>query len=62
MLAVVVADVAVAGEWQFDRRQFGTSPGELRALAAWFLEREVGGSGDGIDRAVLATGLRDVGT
>jgi transposase len=41
MLAVAVADVEVAGEWRFDRRQFGTSPGELRALAAWFLEREV---------------------
>lgn len=41
MLAVAVADVEGPGEWQFERRQFGTSPGELRALAAWFLEREV---------------------
>jgi len=41
MLAVAVADVEVTEEWRFDRRQFGTSPGELRALAAWFLEREV---------------------
>jgi transposase len=41
MLAVVVANVEVTEEWRFDRRLFGTSPGELRALAAWFLEREV---------------------
>jgi transposase len=41
MLAVAVADVEVTEEWRCDRRQFGTSPGELRALAAWFLEREV---------------------
>ena len=41
MLAVVVADVAVEGDWQFERRQFGTSPTELRVLAAWCCEREV---------------------
>jgi transposase len=40
-LAVAVADVEVTGEWRFDRRQFGTSPGELRALAAWLQERQV---------------------
>ena len=26
MLAVAIADVDVEGEWQFERRQFGTSP------------------------------------
>jgi len=41
MLAVVVADVEVEGEWRFDRRQFGTTPSQLRALAEWFVEREV---------------------
>ena len=30
MLAVVVTDVDVEGEWRFTRRQFGTSPSELR--------------------------------
>src|SRR5687768_11444557 len=41
MLAVVVADVAVEGEFQFTRRMVGTSPGELRALAAWLVDCEV---------------------
>jgi transposase len=41
MLAVVVADVEVEGDWRFERRQFGTSPSQLRVLAAWFVEREV---------------------
>jgi transposase len=41
MLAVAVADVEVDGEWQFERRQFGTSPSELRALAGWLVNREV---------------------
>lgn len=41
MLAVVVADVAQPGEWQFERRKFGTDPSELNALAAWLAEREV---------------------
>jgi transposase len=41
MLAVAVADVEVEGEWRFERRQFGTSPSQLRVLAEWFVEREV---------------------
>ena len=41
MLAVVVADVAVEGEYQFERRMVGTSPDQLRALAEWLVEREV---------------------
>jgi transposase len=41
MLAVAVADVEVDGEWRFERRQFGTGPGQLRAIAAWFVERDV---------------------
>ena len=41
MLAVVVGDVAVEGEFQFTRRMVGSSPGELRALAAWLVECEV---------------------
>jgi hypothetical protein len=30
MLAVVVTDVASEGEYDFERRQFGASPDELR--------------------------------
>jgi transposase len=41
MLAVAVADVEVEGEWRFERRQFGTGPGQLRVLAEWLVEREV---------------------
>jgi hypothetical protein len=41
MLAVVVADVAVEGEYQFERHRVGTSPSQLRSLAEWLAEREV---------------------
>src|SRR6185437_14638735 len=42
MLAVVVSDVAPAGEWEWERRTFGTLDSELRQLAEWLAEREVG--------------------
>ena len=38
MLAVVVADVEVDGDWQFERRQFGTVPSQLRLLTEWLGE------------------------
>lgn len=41
MLAVAVADVAVEGEYEFERRRFGTGPGQLRALAEWLVAEEV---------------------
>jgi Transposase len=41
MLAVVASEVEVYGEYQFERRQFGTSLAQLRALAAWRLEQQV---------------------
>ena len=41
MLAVVVSDVEVEGEYQFERRTFGSNPEQLRLLAAWLLEQEV---------------------
>ena len=41
MLAVVVADVEVEGEYEFERRKFGSNPEPLRLLAEWLLEREV---------------------
>jgi len=40
MLAVVVADVAGEGEYQFERRRFGTTPSEMQVLAQWLVERE----------------------
>jgi transposase len=41
MLAVVVSDVEVEREYQFERRMFGSNPEQLRSLAAWLLEQEV---------------------
>ena len=41
MLAVVVSDVEIESEYQFERRMFGSSPDQLRSLAAWLLEQEV---------------------
>jgi transposase len=41
MLAVVVSDVEVDGEYQFERRMFGSNPEQLRSLAAWLLDQEV---------------------
>jgi transposase len=41
MLAVVVSDVEVEGEYQFERRRVGSSPDQLRSLAAWLADRDV---------------------
>ncbi len=41
MLAVVVADVEGEGEYQFERRQFGTTPDHLRLLSDWLVAQEV---------------------
>jgi len=41
MLAVVVSDVEVDSEYQFEQRMFGSNPEQLRSLAAWLLEQEV---------------------
>jgi len=41
MLAVVVSDVEIESEYQFERRMFGSTPEQLRSLAAWLLEQEV---------------------
>ncbi|MFQ5968848.1 MAG: hypothetical protein ACE5MI_14785, partial [Acidimicrobiia bacterium] len=41
MLAVVIADVAVEGEYRFVHRRVGTSPSELRGLADWLVAEEV---------------------
>jgi transposase len=41
MLAVVVADVEIESEFQFERKMFGSNPEQLRSLAAWLVEQEV---------------------
>ena len=40
MLAVVVSDVEIESEYQFERRMFSSNPEQLRSLAAWFVELE----------------------
>jgi hypothetical protein len=41
MLAVVVSDLAADGEGAFERRQFGSTPAQLRLLADWLSECQV---------------------
>lgn len=41
MLAVVIADVAEEGEYRFQRRKLGASPGELHLMAQWLDQQEV---------------------
>src|SRR5258707_6085880 len=40
MLAVVVSDVEIESEYQFERRMFSSDPELLRSLAAWLVEQE----------------------
>ena len=41
MLAVVVSDVEVDGEYQFERIRYGSSPEQLRLLAEWLIAQQV---------------------
>jgi len=41
MLAVVVTDVEVQGEYQFERIRYGSNPEHLRLVAAGLIEHEV---------------------
>jgi transposase len=41
MLAVVVADIEVEGEYEFERRRYGSNPEHLRSLAEWLIEQQV---------------------
>jgi transposase len=40
-LAVVVADVEVEDEYQFERRWYGSNPEQLQLLAEWLIEHQV---------------------
>jgi hypothetical protein len=40
VLAVVVSDVEIESEYQFERRMFNSYPEQLRSLAAWLVEQE----------------------
>ena len=41
MLAVVLTDVAVPGDYASERRRFGTGASELQALADWLRQQGV---------------------
>ncbi len=41
MLAVVVADAEGEGEYQFERRHYGSNPAHLRLLSEWLIEQQV---------------------
>ena|ERR1700727_1617775 len=41
MLAVVVCDVEVDGEYQFERVRYSSSPEHLRLLADWLMAQQV---------------------
>jgi transposase len=41
MLAVVVADVEIDGDFHFERQKVGTTPADLRRLADWLVAQEV---------------------
>jgi len=57
MLAVVVSDVEIESEYQFERRMFGSSPEQLRSLAAWAARARGRGSSHGIDGPILETSV-----
>ena len=40
-LAIVVADVEVDEEYQFERRWYGSNPEQLQKLAEWLIEQQV---------------------
>ena len=52
---MVVSDVEVDGEYQFERVRYSSSPEHL--LAEWLIAQQVEEVGDGINRTILETGL-----
>jgi hypothetical protein len=61
VLAVVVSDVEIESEYQFERRMFNSNPEQLRSLAAWLVEQEAE-EVVMVDGAILETSLGNTGT
>ncbi len=63
MLAVVVTDVEIESEYQFERRMFSSNPEQLRSLAAWRMAARARGRGSshGIDGPILETSVGSAG-
>jgi len=53
MLAVVVSDVEIESQHQFERRMFGSNPDQLRSLVEWLPTAGGRGSRHGINGAIL---------
>ncbi len=62
MLAIVVADAAAEGEFQFERRQFFQQSRPTAELGRLADRAGSPGSGHGIDGAVLEAGMESAGT
>ena len=62
VLAVVVSDVEVDGEHQFERRMFGSGPDQLRIARRMAARARGRGSCYGVDGPVLETSLGSIGT
>ena len=62
MLAVVVSDVEVESEYQFERRMFGSNPEQLRSLADMAARARGRRSRYGIDGAILEASVGSAGT
>jgi len=43
-VAVVVADVGVEEEYQFERRWYGSNPEQLQLLAKWLIDQRRSGT------------------
>jgi hypothetical protein len=56
-LAVVMTDVEVDDEYQFERRWYGSNPEQLQRLAEWLIRAAGRGSGDGIHGSIVETAL-----
>ena len=61
MLAVVVADAAREGEFQFERRKFGATDSQLCQPGDMAGRTGRAGSGDGVHGTVLEAGVAAVG-
>ena len=61
MLAVVVSDVEIESEYQFERRMFSSNPEQLRSLAAWLRRATRRRNSHGVDGAILETRVGNTG-
>ena len=61
ILAVVVSDVEIESEYQFERRMLSSNPEQLRSLAAWLVEQKAEEIVHGVDGAILEIRMGNTG-